>query len=106
MCFKYNTRSIHVSTSANIDFCKIVMCLLPVRSLLSCQIFLKGGRLFMSTYVKPKSDEARIRANARQRAYRQAHPDKAKEWRERYILRKADQLRAQQAQPAEGGEQE
>lgn len=58
----------------------------------------------MSTYVKPKSDEARIRANARQRAYRQNHPDKAKEWRERYILRKADRLRAEQAQ-MEGGAQ-
>ena len=54
----------------------------------------------------PSTKEQRQHIREYQRAYRAAHPDKAKEWRERYILRKADRLRAEQAQQAEGGEQE
>lgn len=45
-----------------------------------------------STYRPPKDQEARDRANAYQRQYRQEHPDRARAWRDAYILRKAARI--------------
>lgn len=50
-----------------------------------------------STYRPPKDQEARDRANAYQREYRRTHPEKARAWRDTYILRKAARI-------MEGGE--
>lgn len=59
---------------------------------------------FMSTtYKRPKSDEERERRNRYGRAYRAAHPDSVRRWRDSYTLRRADRLRAEQAQQVEGG---
>ena len=50
-----------------------------------------------STYRPPKDQAARDRANAYQRDYRRAHPDRARAWRDAYIMRKAARI-------MEGGE--
>lgn len=50
-----------------------------------------------STYRPPKDQEARDRANAYQRQYRQDHPDRARAWRDAYIVRRAARI-------MEGGE--
>lgn len=51
-----------------------------------------------STYRPPVDQDARDRYNAYQREYRRTHPDKARAWRDTYILRKAARIMA------EGGE--
>lgn len=54
---------------------------------------------------KQTAEQRRLRRNDYQRTYRAANPDKARAWREAYILRKADRLRAEHARQQEGGEQ-
>jgi len=51
-----------------------------------------------SSYRRPATDEARERANSYQRQYRRANPDRVREWRERYIVRKAAQIAAERCQ--------
>lgn len=50
----------------------------------------------------PQTEEQRARFNAYQRDYRRRNPDKARAWRESYIIRKAARLAA--ARAALGGD--
>lgn len=49
-----------------------------------------------TNYRRPKSEAARENRNAYMRKYRREHPDKARAWRENYILRAAERLQAAQ----------
>ena len=50
-----------------------------------------------TTYRRPATDEAREKANAYRRRYRQENPERVKRWRNDYIMRKAARLMAEQA---------
>lgn len=49
------------------------------------------------------TDEQRARNAAYLRRYRAEHPDTARRWRDAYILRRAEKLRAQMESEAKGG---
>lgn len=61
--------------------------------------FLAGEAFFMAKRVY--TDEQRQRNREYLRAYRAAHPERVKAWRDAYIMRRAARLRA--AAEAEGG---
>ena len=52
----------------------------------------------------PQTDERRQRANAYLRQYRAEHPEKVRQWRDAYILRRAARLMAEQRAGADGGD--
>ena len=52
--------------------------------------------VFMSTYRRPRTDEAREHANAYRREYRKRNPERVKKWRADYIMRTAARLAAAQ----------
>ena len=61
--------------------------------------FLAGEAFFMAKRVY--SDEQKQRNREYLRAYRAAHPERVRAWRDAYIMRRAARLRA--AAEAEGG---
>ena len=57
-----------------------------------------------TTYRRPATDEAREKANAYRRRYRQENPERVKRWRDDYIMRRAARLMAEQAAAAASGD--
>lgn len=55
---------------------------------------------------KLSPEERRERLNAYKRRYWKEHPEKVKQWRNDYIVRKATRILAEQAKGAQGGPME
>ena len=65
----------------------------------------KGGKVGSDKagYFPEDADRKRANWNAYMRQYRAAHPDKTREWRENYIMRKAARLAAERGAATGGG---
>ena len=72
-----------------------------------CQNTTKGRFFIMAMNARtsrPMTAEQRERHNAYMRQYRAEHPEKTREWRDRYIMRRAEKLQALQAEQGAAAE--